>query len=334
MTFAPRTADTTIGVAAGAGTLQITSGILAEITAGGIIIGNSSDTGAMTADANTWNEPLSLISGTGPITIAGAQAMGSHNFTLESNATPTFSSSVTTTGNVLIEPATTSGNLTIGTSTGSEIKPGTITLGNTGDTGTLTADANTWSAPVTLLAASGNIDVAGTQTMGDNRFLADTTSGNITIGASGGVSSTASGNAITLTARDFINDAGASSLSAGNGRWLIYSNSPVSTTLGGLAGGFTRYGCVYGGECPSFPATGNGLLYRYNPTNTIVSQMSEATPPTILGGINQTIPGSPQSPGSGGSIDVESEILTPNELALQPNAPRRWWNRVIVKWGN
>ena len=62
-------------MAGGAGTLQITSGtgsILTSTTAGFITIGNTADTGAMSVDAYTWGEPLSLVSGSGPITIAGA----------------------------------------------------------------------------------------------------------------------------------------------------------------------------------------------------------------------------------------------------------------------
>ncbi len=182
MIFQPRDANTSVGVADGAGTLQVTGGILGSITAGGVTLGNTADSGAMNVGAYSWTSPLSLLSG------------------------------------------------------------------------------------------SGGININGVQTMGANRFLADTISGNIVIGASGGVSSTASGTAIILAASggDFINDAGSGALSASNGRWLIYSQAPFSDAFGGLTGVFSRYGS-------SFPSSGNGLLYSYtNPTLTITSQTNMA----------------------------------------------------------
>src|SRR5205085_884220 len=46
--------------------------------------------------------------------------------------------------------------------------------------------------------------------------------------------------------RNFINAAGASAISAGNGRWLIYSTDPAGDTLGGLASNFIQYNSTYG----------------------------------------------------------------------------------------
>ena len=73
--FKPNTANTTVGVAGGGGTLQITSsagGVLPSITAGSITIGATGDTGLLTAAANTWSTPVSLVCGSGGITVSGA----------------------------------------------------------------------------------------------------------------------------------------------------------------------------------------------------------------------------------------------------------------------
>lgn len=86
---------------------------------------------------------------------------------------------------------------------------------------------------------------------------------------SGTLSADATGDAITIaSARNFVNNAGASALDASNGRWLVYSTNPSSDVIGGLVAGFRRFSCVYGGSCPTL-GTGNGLLYSYTPTLTI-----------------------------------------------------------------
>jgi filamentous hemagglutinin family protein len=79
-TFKPYTASTTVGVAGASGTLQVTSAILNNVTAGTVVIGSASDTGAMIANAYTWGNNAQLLNGTGSIEIDGAQTMASHQF--------------------------------------------------------------------------------------------------------------------------------------------------------------------------------------------------------------------------------------------------------------
>ena len=84
----------------------------------------------------------------------------------------------------------------------------------------------------------------------------------------------ASANALTLVAgRNFINNAGASGLTANNSRWLVYSaNVNNSTNASILNWDFRRYGCSYSGGCTSgitVPATDNGLIYSARPTLSI-----------------------------------------------------------------
>lgn len=157
--FQPRTASTTIGVAGGAGTLQITSGVgsvLGDVTAGSITIGSTSDTGLLTADAYTWGENAKLVSGSGGITIAGTQTMGSHNLTLETDGTLSIGANLASSGSgtLTIEPATASDTIGVDTTSGSTllITPtdlsyinsqgwANFTIGNSADNGLLTADA-------------------------------------------------------------------------------------------------------------------------------------------------------------------------------------------------
>ncbi|MBI1275339.1 filamentous hemagglutinin N-terminal domain-containing protein, partial [bacterium] len=84
------------------------------------------------------------------------------------------------------------------------------------------------------------------------------------------LSATGGGTSILLSAaRNFINNRGTDVLTATVGRWLVYSTSPLTDTRNGLTYDFKRYNCSISGSCPSFPATGNGLLYTYTPTVTL-----------------------------------------------------------------
>jgi filamentous hemagglutinin family protein len=167
---------------------------------------------------------------------------------------------------------------------------GSITIGNTTrDTGTLTALAYDWRAPVRMLNYTGDIVIAGLQNMdyaskkhhhhhGEGKpkvqsytFLANTVGGNIVIDKNGGVKSGAKGDAIVLAASGgkFMNHAGPAALSAPNGRWLVYSSHPDGNLYGDLNSNNTAvWNTVYttGGTVSQ---TGNRYVFAYQPTVTL-----------------------------------------------------------------
>ncbi len=204
----------------------------------------------------------------GPITIT------TDSFSLASPTPPR----IMTTGALTIRPYTASktigvnggaGDLNLSSLLLDNITVGSLTLGRTDGVGLLTANARSWTAPVTLQTSTGGVSVNGVQTMGARTFTARTYgASDITFGASGGVTSTAAGTAITLASgRNVINNAGAGALSASAGNWLVYSTNPASDTIGALASGYRRFSCAFGGSCPALGG-GNGLLYSYTPTLT------------------------------------------------------------------
>jgi filamentous hemagglutinin family protein len=85
-----------------------------------------------------------------------------------------------------------------------------------------------------------------------------------------------SGNAITLVGQKFVNNAGASALSASNGFWRIWSANPANDTVGGLAFDYKQYGLGYS-ELAAPAGTGNGLLYSFAPTLTATLGASSKT---------------------------------------------------------
>ncbi|HVX56102.1 MAG TPA: filamentous hemagglutinin N-terminal domain-containing protein [Candidatus Saccharimonadales bacterium] len=106
-----------------------------------------------------------------------------------------------------------------------------------------------------------------------NVVLAATGTGSITMGGGSGIAS--NGGNITLGASGghFINNSGAGALSAGSGRWLIYSHDSAGDSYNGLSAAFTLYSCIYSGACGTL-GSGNGFLYA------IANPFSSALTPT------------------------------------------------------
>ena len=264
LTFEGGTAATTIGLAGGAGTLALTAAELNNITNGwsDVYFGSANGTGAITANAYSgWNDHVTFRSDTGGITIAGTQNFGPNNFTLLTNADPSINAALSGTGTLSFRPATTSTSMGFGGGTG------TYNLG----TSEISNILNGWSqitAGRSDLAADLNI---GTSVWNDPvHFL---TSADILL--NGTVTSTeASGTSIVLAsaAGDFINNAGASGINPGGGRYLVYSTSPANNTLGGLTGFNKLYNKTYAGYAPgSVSETGNIHLFSIAPTLTVTA---------------------------------------------------------------
>jgi len=157
--------------------------------------------------------PASPAAGNGTITLIGNTGTGTAVFIPTLTATSSahrpataaisrsrrtassfgMGTSISTTGNILIEPysAGTAVNIA-GASTGLGITTtylgylsgASYTFGNANDTGTLTAAAASWAAPVSFITKStGGIDVTGTQTGAGNATISFT--GPTTLGYAG-----------------------------------------------------------------------------------------------------------------------------------------------------
>ncbi len=239
---------------------------------------SSTGSGAITLNARGGAGADGYFSSGAAPNIGGVSHTG--NTVINTNSATWAASIIRTTGNVTFSPldaATTvgvaggAGTLGVTAAVLGTTTAGSITIGRTDGAGLMTVNARTWSAPVSLLNGTANIAINGAQVMGARSFRAQTTSAaDIVIGAGASITSTATGTAITLAAgRNFINSGGASALTAASGRWLVFSTNPATNTLGGITSDFRRFSCTISGSCPSFAASGNGLLYSYTPLLTI-----------------------------------------------------------------
>jgi filamentous hemagglutinin family protein len=227
LTFSTFSGATTLGIGTSAtGTFALSNTELAQITDGwsNIVIGRSDGTGAMTLNAYSWNDNLTLLSGSGVITVNGAQSMGANNLTISTNANLALSQNLSGTGNLVIKTVSGTGGIGIGnTQTGSialtdtelsKIVDGwaTVTFGSESMLGAINIGAYGWVNPMRFVTL-GNVVLNGAQTSNE-------TSGTSLVYA------TISGS--------FINNAGASAINPGGGRYLVYSVDQNNDTLGGI----------------------------------------------------------------------------------------------------
>ena len=175
----PASATTSMGIAGGAGTLALSAAYLTSLGTNwsGYSFGRSDESGNMTVDAENWNANASFITGSGLITLAGVEAVGTHNLTLQSDTLPTISATPTGTGTLSVLPgsATTSmgiagGSGTLALSTAYLTSLGTnwtgYSFGRPDESGNMTVDAENWNANASFITGSGLITLAGVEAVG------------------------------------------------------------------------------------------------------------------------------------------------------------------------
>jgi filamentous hemagglutinin family protein len=266
ITLQPRTAGTTVGVAGGAGTLDLSTTVLGMMNWGDtLFLGRTDGTGAVTVNAYNWaGENVHLRSGSGTITVNGAQSnLG--DFTLTTNADPVINASITGTGDLLLQTSGAATTMGLGGAAGtvnfSTADLGQFgggwagwQLGNTATTGTLSLGAHSWSDPVTFSAApAGTIAVTGNQTVAAASDASFTFGGPVSLGATID-SRNGAGAAKNLTFNSPVTLTNASPLLADSGTVAFNGTLDGSHALGvtttgsvgfnGTVGGTNRLGAV------------------------------------------------------------------------------------------
>ncbi len=204
---------------------------------------------------------LSDIAMLGAIPAVVGNGLETGDVTLNANTLNLSNTTFQTSGNVWFKPRTAGTTLGVGAGAGTlnlsnallnNITAGSITIGDATNTGTM--EINTPAAlaeSITFITRNG----------------ADIT-------LSGQINSSHNGNAIILASGDDIHNlAGAGVFNlTGGGRWLLYSQSPLEDTKGGLAGYAKRYNKSYASYGPgSVVESGNVWMYSIAPAITITA---------------------------------------------------------------
>ncbi len=171
-------------------------------------------------------------------TIGGASTTGAINLvgdTMSWVGNPV----IRTTNTVTLRPSSTTGSIGIAGAAGTlqltnaflnAITAGTVQIGLATNDHLITANAQSWTSIVNFLSKSYDIVLNGVQTLSNNKaFTATTTSGNITLGAGGGVTTAGTG-VITLNAGNRITTTGAGSLTSASGAINLTAASGIALT--------------------------------------------------------------------------------------------------------
>ena len=227
LTLAQQANNVTLGIGTGqTGTLSFTDAELANITNGwgSIVFGRTDSTAAVNIGAYNWSDNVTFQSGSGIITVVGAQAMGANNLTISTNANLALNANLSGTGTLTIRTSNTSTTIGIGTG-----QAGTLSLIDT----ELARFVNGWNE---IIIGSTNNNAAvnvGAYTWLDKIQILS--QGNIVLNGAQGTTETSGTTLVFATTNGaFINNAGASAINPGTGRYLVYSVDENNDTLGGI----------------------------------------------------------------------------------------------------
>ncbi|WP_431288185.1 YDG domain-containing protein [Roseateles chitinivorans] len=182
---------------------------------------------------------------------------------------------ISSSGTVSLDDRSTVG---IGNQQGVLITAGKLALRSGGDAsfssaqqvGTVAADVHALSMSNTGSLIVGTADgLQGVQADGTVALRAQGAAADLTLQQQivAGNDGSAATPVVLRAGRNFINQAGASALQAGNGgAWQVYSTSPLSDTRGGLVASFKQYDTSYGN---TVQGAGDGFLYTVAPTLTV-----------------------------------------------------------------
>ncbi|MEK9802162.1 MAG: MBG domain-containing protein, partial [Curvibacter sp.] len=143
-----------------------------------------------------------------------------------------------------------------------------------------------------------------------NNFVLNT--GALTLGS--GKTIAVDGNIDLITSR-FVNNAGASALSVGTGKyWRVWSTNadPFNASTGDVAGGlgydFKQYNATYGSS--AVLGTGNGLLYSYAPVLTV----------SLSGSVSKTYDGNATATLAAGNYSLSGAVDGDSVVYVKPTS--------------
>ncbi|MCC6208358.1 MAG: filamentous hemagglutinin N-terminal domain-containing protein [Gammaproteobacteria bacterium] len=145
---------------------------------------------------------------------------------------------------------------------------------------------------------SGDITVEGAITAGEISVVNEgpTAGSGVVLGSNATLAASGAGDAISVAGDTFTNNAGASALSAVNGRWLVWSGDPADDNRGGMNHDFKQYNANYG--ISTVLGTGNGFLYTLAPTITA----------SITGAVSKVYDGTTDAEVLAGDLTASGEV--------------------------
>ncbi|WP_431095962.1 MBG domain-containing protein [Polaromonas aquatica] len=295
-----------VTLAANAGAITDANGAANNVTATSLTA--SSQNGIALGTNVSGAQTLSTTGAAGDITITAANAIDTSNFSVSTNAGSAQTVSLTSNAGITVGSAfgntqdklkliATGGNIAVnGALTASELT--LSTAGTSTQSAAITATGlellgsgshtlnNAGNAVTTLAGNTGNVDYsqAGALTIGTVNTAGLTASGKVLVRATGAAGDITLNNAVTsgsaasdslvlAAGRNFINNAGATPLNPGAGRFLVYSTDPTANTMGGITSTGNAFSRTYAANAPTDASmtslSGNRMVYSVTPLLTI-----------------------------------------------------------------
>jgi filamentous hemagglutinin family protein len=280
------------------------AGSVANLTAASITFGgttsveNATITSTGTGGAMAINNPITVTQTLNLISQANSSITQTGALTA-----PTLALT-SDTGNITLNNTSNAATTLTATRTGasgttSYTDTNALTLGaSSNSTGNLTVTTNSGILSVNNAVTAGNLTLVST--------------GNLELNTGTTLTTSDTGNSLILvsTGGNFVNNVGSSVLSASAGRWLIYSGTPSSTTIGGLT-----YNKLYNQTYSGNPASGiagasNMILYRLAPTLTVTANNTSKTYGASNPSFTSTITGFVDSDTLGSSVSGSAAFST------------------------
>ncbi|MBN1906739.1 MAG: filamentous hemagglutinin N-terminal domain-containing protein, partial [Deltaproteobacteria bacterium] len=331
LTIQPRTANTTIGIAGGAGTLSLPASYFTTNFSDGfssITIG-SATAGAITVGAaTTFNDNVTLLNNS-TIVINGA-VTANENLTLTSNGAITQSAALDVTGTTNITAgeaneitlSNTSNDFTgaVSVVSGNDIDivdSNTMTLGAVNSTGTV--DVATLTGDLTLTGAIETTDTTDTAIVlnaGKNTAAGTSTGGNIIV--SGGSVTTGAGGRASLYSGDVSDSAGLTALiGSGSGKFRYNSDESASNFTTTLSAG--KY-AIYRAQpiITVTPSSGQSVTYGSGPGSvySLSGYLNGDSSTSTSGAVTWTVSGTTSTAGyiTAGIHDISYNTGLTNSL--------------------
>ena len=196
----------------------------------------------------------------GALTINGGNSLDVSGGSLTVSGAATVGGSLAVSGGTLVLNGTSSVH-TLGMTGGALNGTGNLTVTNAFNYGS----GSVGLSGALDLTHAGNLLLPAMNSL--TSLLVNAT-GHVTL--SGDIAASGAGNAIAIAAGLDFTNSGSHVLTANNGRWLVYSQSPASIDKGGLTSSFRHYDSTLGSYTPaSVSESGNGFIYAAAGTLTV-----------------------------------------------------------------
>lgn len=236
------------------GVIKMTTAKLALITNGWsqLVFGAEDGSGNIGISSATWNDNVTFRSGSGIISVSGAQNAGSNNMTFITGSDISIGANLSGTGILSFQRSTPTlamgigdgqaGTILFSNAELARIQNGwsNVSFGTANGIGAINIGTYTWVNPMSFIT-QGNIVINGVQT-----------------------STRSSGTSLVYASTNgaFINNAGASAINPGGGRYLVYSVDEANDTLGGIVRTGIITNTPYDTYTPDMVVeTGNQFIY-------------------------------------------------------------------------